>query len=233
MYINNKGILSAKKFFRSFIFGMNEVTFKSRINFVNRIQYDKIEKDNYIKFLELNKKVSQIPTLFKKEPMCNRTDILKSQDFYTEGVRTCTAGGVINTKTGEAAGFHIFDNLYNDENVDEILENIFDKVKNPDRALLLGSKLLKCSIYSIPIFQKIYDGISKRIKNVTIFREHVFPFSESNLNYSLKDDTWTIQSMYRPFYTHKEFDVESMDDLYKCFKEIKIADGDTVEFNAK
>ena len=39
--------------------------------------------------------------------------------------------------------------------------------------------------------------------------------------------------MYRPFYTHKEFDVESMDDLYKCFKEIKIADGDTVEFNAK
>ena len=182
MYINNKGILSAKKFFRSFIFGMNGVTFKSRINFVNRIQYDKIEKNNYIKFLELNKKVSQIPTLFKKEPMRNRTDILKSQDFYTEGVRTCTAGGVINTKTAEAAGFHIFDNLYNDENVDEILENIFDRVKNPDRALLLGSKLLKCSIYSIPIFQKIYDGISKRIKNVTIFREHVFPFSESNLN---------------------------------------------------
>ncbi len=108
--------------------------------------------------------------------------------------------------------------------------NIFKRVKNPDRAFLVGSKKLTCSIYSAPIFQKIYDGILKRVENVTIFREHTLPYSETNIHYSLNNDTWTIHSMFRPLCDYKEFDVASMDDLHKCFREVKIANGDTVEF---
>lgn len=221
----------------SFVTNMNSISFKSRINFVNRANYEQIPKGTYIQFEQLNKSIvdlskkSQKPSSLDK--IFHRLDVLKSRDFYTEDVRTCTAGGVIDTKTSESAGFHIYDNLYNSENIEEILENIFDRVKNPDRALLIGSKKLMCSRYSIPIFQKIYDGILKRVKNVTIFREHIFPFSESSLNYSLKNDTWTIQSMYRPFFNYKDFDIESIEELYKCFKEIIIANGDTLEFNAK
>ena len=216
---------------------MDSISFTSRINFVNRANYEQIPKGTYIQFERLNKSIVDLSKNVQRQAGLNkifhRLDVIKSKDFYTEDVRTCTAGGVIDTQTGESAGFHIFDDLYNCEHVEEILENIFDRVKKPDRALLIGSKKLMCSRYSIPIFEKIYDGISKRIKNVTIFREHVFPLSESSLNYSLKNDTWTIQSMYRPFFSCKDFEIESKEDLYKCFKEIVIANGDTLEFNAK
>ena len=214
---------------------MNNVSFKSRINFVNRVDYEKIKTGICIDYKtqeELNKIniLKCIRKPFNSEKRTPRLDIVQSEDVFTEEVRTCTAGGVVDTKTGKCVGFHIYDGFYNNEMVDEILENIFDFIQNPDRALLIGSKKLKNSIYSVPIFQKIYDGISERIENVTIFREHVFPFSESNIHHSSKNDTWTIQSMYRPLFHYKDADIESKDDLYKCFKEIKIANGDVVEF---
>jgi hypothetical protein len=111
-----------------------------------------------------------------------------------------------------------------------MLDAIFELVPNPDRALLLGSKKLKFSPYSIPIFDKILEGLSKRIKNITVFREHIFPYSESDLHYSLKDDTWTIRSMFRPLTDYKEYDILSKETLEKSFKEIKLADGDCIQF---
>ncbi len=217
---------------------MNDISFTSRINFVNTKTFDEcFRKGDYVDFRANHDltaldmiTVKAVEKMFGNKIKHPRLDVLKSDEFYTDTVRTCTAGGVVNTKTGEAAGFHIYDSLFNSEKVDDILENIFGRVENPDRALILGSKHLRTSVYSIPIFQKILDGIIKRVPNVTVFREHSLPFSESNMHYSLKNDTWTIQSMYRPLTDYKEFDISSKEELDKCFKKVKIADGDILSF---
>ena len=229
-----------KIFFTIFILSMNDISFTSRINFVDRKAFDGFRKGDYVDFRANNDLTAiDLLTLRAVEKLTGgeikhpRLDVLKSDEFYTEEVRTCSAGGVVDTKTGEAVGFHIYDSFDNSERVQDVLENIFGRVKNPDRALILGSKNLKFSTYSIPIFRELYEGIAKRVPNVTIFREHTLPFSESNMHYSLKNDTWTIQSMYRPLTGIKEFDVSSQDELNKCFKEIRIANGDVVTFGTK
>lgn len=216
---------------------MGDVSFTSRINFVNRKAFENFRKGTYVDFRAEQELTAldmiNLKTIEKltggriKHP---RLDVLKADEFFTEEVRTCTAGGVVNTKTGECAGFHIYDSLANSEKIDDILDNIFGNVQNPDRALILGSKHLRTSTYSIPIFQKIYEGIAKRVPNVTIFREHTMPFSESDMHYSFKNDTWTIRSMFRPLTDIKEFDVSTEEELAKSFKEIKLADGDIITF---
>ncbi len=211
---------------------MNDISFKSRINFVDRKVFDKFQKGIYVDFRPNNDFSALDMLMTKPSPKIKhpRMDVIKAKEFYTDTVRTCTAGGVINTKTGDAVGFHIYDSLDNLEKTDDILENIFGKIENPDRALIIGSKNLKFSYFSIPIFKKIFEGISERIKNITIFREHTFPFSESDIHYSAKNDTWTIRSMYRPLTDIKEIDIQSNEDLNKCFKEIKLANGDEISF---
>ena len=220
---------------------MNDISFTSRINFVNTKTFDNcFRKGAYVDFRADNELTAlDMITVKAVERACGnkikhpRLDVLKSDEFYTDTVRTCTAGGVIDTKSGKAAGFHIYDSLANSEKIDDILENIFGNVETPDRAVILGSKNLRSSIYSIPIFQKLLKGISERVPNLTVFKEHTLPFSESNMHYSLKNDTWTIQSMYRPLTDYKEFDVASQEDLNKCFKEIKLANGDIITFGEK
>lgn len=218
----------------------DKISFTSRINFVDSKSFEKFRHGAYVDF----KKIYQ-PTKhelwdyefarafggeIKKFP---RFDVVKSDEFYTDEVRTCSAGGVIDFKTGQCAGFHFYDNLENSQQTDDMLDAIFKLVPNPDRALLLGSKKLKFSIYSISIFDKILEGLNKRIKNITVFREHIFPYSESDLHYSLKDDTWTIRSMFRPLTDYKEYDILSKETLEKSFKEIKLADGDCITFSDK
>lgn len=215
---------------------MNDISFTSRIRFVDRKVFDKFcQKGIYVDFRPDNDMSALDMMMLKpsKNIVHPRLDVLKADEFYTDTVRTCTAGGVVDTKTGEAVGFHIFDSLDNLEKTDDILENIFGRVKNPDRAVILGSKGLKIACESIPIFQKLYEGISKRVKNVTIFREHLFPFSESDMHYCAKTDTWTIRSMYRPITDFREHNIKSKDELEKCFREVKLADGDTLEFGAE
>ena len=219
---------------------MNDVSFTSRINFVDRKTFDNFRKGAYVDFRVNNditaldmKILKAVEKLTAGKIQHPRLDVLKADEFFTEEVRTCTAGGVINTKTEEAAGYHVYDSLDNLEKVDDILDNIFGRVENPDRAFIIGSKKLVCSIYSRPIFQKIYEGITKRVPNVTVLREHTLPFSETNFHYSLKNDTLTIQSMFRPLTGIKEFDVSSKEELEKCFKEVKLANGDFLTFGEK
>lgn len=216
---------------------MNDISFTSKINFVDRKAFDNFRKGTYIDFRpngDMNA-LDMFSYNFLKKICGNRIknprlDVMAADEFYTDSVRTCTAGGVVNTKTGEAVGFHIYDSLDNMKKVDNIIENIFGWVNNPDRAIILGSKNLKITEYSIPIFKNLYEGISKRVKNVTAFKEHVFPFSESDIHYSAKTDTWTIRSMFRPLTDIKEIDVQSKDDLSKAFKKIEVADGDIITF---
>ena len=83
----------------------------------------------------------------------------------------------------------------------------------------------------MPLIQAIYKSFLKRIPNVTLFSENLFPFSESNFHYSVKNDTWTIQSMFRPLFDTKVVDIQSKEDIYKCFKNVKVANGDVITFN--
>ena len=50
------------------------------------------------------------------------------------------------------------------------------------------------------------------------------------MHYSLKDDIWTIRSMFRPLTDYKEYDILSKETLEKSFEEIKLADGDCITF---
>ena len=219
---------------------MDNLSFTSRINFVDKKTFENFRRgtyidfrpDNDLSFLDLQK-IREIEKELGSKINHPRLDVVKADEFSTDSVRTCTAGSVVDTVNGEAAGFHTYDSLSNFEHVDDILDNLFWRVKNPDRAFLIGSKNLKGSEFSCPIFQKLYEGIAKHVKNVTIFREHLFPFSESDFHYSLKNDTLTINSMYKPLTDWREFDIKSKEDLNKCFKEIKVADGDIVTFNGK
>ena len=221
---------------------IDKTTFTSRINFVNSKTFDGFKRGAYVDFRregEFNtKKLSNMQKyknkleqiISSKAMNLSRSDVVAADEFYTDGVRTCTSGGVIDLKTGKCAGFHFYDSLNNMEKIDEMIANIFDKVPNPDRALILGGKNLKCSNYSLPIFEKIAEAIKSRIKNVTVFREHLYPFSETDMHYSLKNDTWTIHSMFRPVTEIKEQYISSNKDLGNCFREIKIADGDDLNY---
>ena len=223
----------AKNIFTGFVICMavDKVSFTSRINFVNNITFDsKFLRGTYVDFRTesdfANIQNFKIPW-FRKNI---RGDIVCADEFYTDGVRTCTSGGIIDTKNGLCAGFHFFDSKENFKKTSKILDSLFKLVPNPDRALILGSKKLTCADYSIPFFEKIYEGLAAKIKDITMFKEHKFPYSETDLHYDLKNDTWTIHSMYRPITDIKIHSVDSKFKLETCFKEIKIADGDSIHF---
>jgi hypothetical protein len=216
---------------------MNDISFTSRFQFVNAKGFENFRRGAYIDFRTnsdltaldmINMKIVEKAMGTKiKHP---RLDVVKADEFFTEEVRTCSAGGVVDTKTGEAAGFHAYDSLDNLNKVEDILENLFGRVPNANRAFIVGSKDLHCAEISIPMFKAIYEGIAKRIKNVTVFREHTLPYSETDFHYASKNDTWTIHSMYRPLTDIKQYDVTTKEELNKCFKEIKLANGDVLVF---
>jgi len=212
---------------------MNNISFTSRINFVDRKTFDNFRRGAFVDFrpqcvtegFDINLDKSKG---FVNDKLC----MVKADEFFTEGVRTCTAGGLVDSKSGVAIGFHYYDDLANLNSVDKFIKKIFSMVPNPDKALILGSKDLKFSTYSLPIFKKIQEAISSKVANISIFKEHIFPFSETHLHYSLKDDSWTINSMYRPLTDIQEFDVLSEDIMKKCFKEVSISNGDNLYFSA-
>lgn len=209
----------------------DKVSFTSKINFVDAKTFDKFRRGVYVDFRPENNisdRKNAILPWFKKYI---RHDVVKADEFYTDQVRTCTAGGVIDTKTGQCAGFHFFDSLDNALETKQMLGSIFRLVPNPDRALILGGKRLSFANYSLPIFEEILQGLKAKIDNVTVFKEHLFPHSESHLHYSLKDDTWTINSVFR-YKTNLLVDhnIDERNLLNKCFNEIEIADGDSLNF---
>lgn len=190
----------------------SEISFKSKINFVPESRfYNDMIKGTNIDF-RVPEKAFQ-----------------KAGEFFTEGVRSCTAGGFLNSKTGEAAGFHYYDSENGCKNIETFADRIF-QVINPDRCLLLGSNDLKCAPFSVESFQKFKKIFTKRIKNVTIFEQHVFPWSESDLHYSAANDRWDIHTMFRPLTDYKEYSVSNAEDLQKSFRKIIISDGDILTF---
>ena len=192
---------------------MNEnVSFKSRINFVDRATFNKLK--NGIKILYKH----DVP------------NIIKDKTFYSEEIRTCTGGGLVKPFV-EADGFHLMDDVLNFNNLHDILVYLFRYVKDAERGLLLGSKELGSRPYSVRIFEKIKKAFMTRLPNVSIFEGHTYSQAQTHFSYSLKDDMWTICSEYRPLNTQELLPVKSLPELKKVYREVSIADGDSLFIN--
>ena len=196
---------------------VRNVSFTSNINFVDLPSFYNVENGEYVGF-------SDNPG--------DPNSIRKADEFYTYGVRTCTAGGLIDSSNDEAVGFHYYDGPKNNAALTNYVDSLFKNVKNPDKALILGGKTLQDSPYSMEQFLKIKELLSKRVDNVTVFEEHTFPWSESHLHYSLPKDTWTIRTMYRPLTDWREYSVLSKDELQKVFKKVEISPEDKLMINS-
>ncbi len=191
-----------------------KVSFKSRINFVDRAMFDKIKRGTKI--------------LYKHDT----PNIIKDNEFFTEEIRTCSGGGLVKPFV-EADGFHLMDDVINFNNLHDFLVYLFRYVKNADRGLLLGSKELGTRPYSVKVFEKIKKAFLARIPNVSLFEGHTYSQAQTHFNYSLKDDTWTICSEYRPLNTKALLPVRTLSELKKVYRNVSIADGDTLFINGK
>lgn len=195
---------------------VDNVSFTSKINFVDaKTFYYKFRQGLYV------------------DPRDVDEFVCKSNEIFTDEVRTCTAGGVIDFNNSVVGAFHFFDDFDNNLALGRFLKELFGKIQNPQRALIVGGKQLRNSIYSIPNFTEICKGIKERVPKVTVFGEHKFPWSETDIHYSLKDDTWTIHSMYRPYNDYKEHEVLSLEDLHEAYKSVELAEGDSLYINGE
>lgn len=192
----------------------SSVSFTSNICFVDRIAYNKIKKRNSIGFWH------DVP------------NILKADEFYSEGIKTCTGGGVV-IPFKEAEGFHFWDDMTNKKKFPDIVNSLFRFVKNPQRALLVGSKKLDDSPYSIEQFERFKKVFTERIKNVSLFEKHRYENSQTHYIYSLDNDTWTLFSEYKKGNNMRYNQVKSLKALKECFENISIADGDRLFINNK
>lgn len=192
----------------------SSVSFTSNIHFVDRIAYNKIKKRNSIGFWH------DVP------------NILKADEFYSEGIKTCTGGGIV-IPFKEAEGFHFWDDMTNKKKFPDIVNSLFRFVKNPQRALLVGSKKLDDSPYSIEQFERFKKVFTERIKNVSLFERHRYENSQTHYIYSLNDDTWTLFSEYQKGKNIRYNQVKNLKALKECFENISIADGDRLFINNK
>ena len=132
-----------------------------------------------------------------------------------------------------AEGFHFWDDRTNKKNFSQIVNSLFRFVKNPQRALLVGSKDLEGNPYSIEQFQRLKKVFLERIKDVTLFEKHNFDNAQTHYHYSLKDDTWTLFSEYRKSDNGRYHTVKDLKSLKECFENISIAEGDKLFLNGK
>ena len=186
----------------------SRISFKSNINFVGIDSFSKIRNGNYIDF--------------KK----NFINALFSPEFYTESIMDCTAGGFSNTARAKSVGFHITGQY----SLNCPPFNIIGKAKN---GLIIGSKNTKLSINSVHNFEIIKKYLSEKVENLSVFCQYRYKSSMSDIHYSLKNDTWTINSIYYNWALGLLHVVDTPKKLLKAFKEIKIAKGDRLFFEGK
>jgi hypothetical protein len=189
----------------------NGITFTSNIKFVKYSTYKKLCR-NCVKIGFLD-----------DEP-----NILKASKFYSMNIRTCTGGGLV-TPQKEAEGFHFLDNSWSKKSFLANIKRLFNYVKDPQNAILIGSKDLVENKFSIEQFQNLKKIFNKKVKNVSSFEEHSYLRSETHYQYSLDTDTWTICSRYWTRDSDKQLTphtVGSIEELKNCFKSISIAPSD-------
>lgn len=156
------------------------------------------------------------------------SSMLKGKDIWTPDIRTCTAGGVVDSEG--AAGFHIFDCR---ENLEKLKNDFIPAIKNmiqkPLSALIIGSKKLDRYPDSIPVFEETNSQI-KKLTTPSVFKTHSNRFASTDIGYEQSTDTWFINSTYpkNPMMPDFREEVLSVDDLKNNFERIRIAPQDNL-----
>lgn len=191
----------------------NNISFKSRINFVTLNKFEDIVGGSKINHLSRN--------------------ILNSKEFYSFQIRTCTGGGIVSPLQREACGFHILHSHENAECMSKIIKKIFRfaRTNNPERALIIGGKDITGARFSMYNFREIKNALLKKVPHVTVFEEHLYRASESSIHYNLQKDTWSIYSNRGVGQNFEE--VLTPESLKQLFKKVRIADGDELFINGK
>ncbi len=190
------------------------ISFTSNIRFVERPVFSMMRKSNYIDYSHF------------------RPNILKANEFFSDEIRTCTGGGLVKPFV-EAEGFHFWDDLKNKKKFPQLINMLFNFLREPQRGLLLGSKDLKSNPYSIEQFENLKKVFLERVKNVSIFQQHRFTNSETAFHYSVPADTWTLCTSYRVDGDLQKKFVKKPEDLLKVFKKVSIANGDRLFMGKK
>ena len=191
------------------------VSFKSRINIVTNKVFAELPAGRYIDFLMENPK---------------KPNIVTSDMFYTLDIRTCTGGGLKNSRHNAAAGFHFWDEKLNVKNLQSFINQLKDYVKNPDGGLLIGSKKITGSPNSVPLFKLVKKELSKICSNISYFETIKKPYGEVDFKYSLADDTWNILLIDSIKCTNS---VRTINKLQDFFEKIYIAPTDRLFVNGK
>ena len=199
-------------FYLSMNISANNISFTSKINFVNASEFQRVKNGTFIGFRTAEE------------------SLRRADEFYLENVRTCAGGCLVNTKTREAAGFHFYDSEDRIKRVIEMLKETFESIR-PDKCILFGGNNLKCGPFSMKQFEIIKNFIEPKVEKMTVFEEHLFPYAETNFHYSAKNDVCNIHSMYRPNYDYKEHDLLTRQELPICFRNVVISPDDELIFH--
>ena len=186
----------------------NNISFQSRIRFVDKKTFIDTVKGKRIDHISR-------PVAFADE-------------FYTNCVRSCTAGGV-TVPHKESYGFHILDDIATHVSIYDRFKidmKFFDNT--PERALIIGGKNHHTRPMSMPNFKLIRDTLKQYIDKISYFEQHTNFYSQSSLHYDKESDTYTILTQY--FQDGKEKSVATLKVLLENFKKVKISKGDELFF---
>ena len=192
----------------------NNISFKSNIRFVSHDAYFALKKLNFINYQHTS------------------PNILKANQFYSTEIRSCTGGGLVNPGI-DAEGFHFWDDLTNKKKFPELVNSLFRFVKNPQNALLVGSKNLPANPYSIEQFERFKSVFLERVKNVSIFQKHKFQNSQTHYHYSIDSDTWTLCAEYREKPDARWKFLKNPVDFLKVFDSVSISKDDRLFIGKK
>jgi len=194
----------------------NNISFKSRINFVSSIDKYAIQKH-----LSLGKFVR----FGLDAPLYEKSDI-----FYTKPIKTCVGGGFTDC-VSKSLGFHWLDDEEIYLHLQYMCNCIFNVFKSENiNGLIVGGKNIKGRNYSIKNLNLIIDFFKQKVKHLSVFQEHLDSYGGTTYMYNLKNDTWTLSTGYineKGNYCP----AQSLEDLKKCYRQVFIADNDTLCFN--
>lgn len=192
----------------------SNVSFTAKIEFINGTKFFKNkDKGQYIGYLH------------------NEPNAYKCDKFHSEGIRTCTGGG-LEDDNHNALGFHFLDDKTNKKNFIDIVVKLFRWMPNANRGILIGSKELDGNPYSREQFIRFKEVFSRRLDNLTLFENHKNTCSETNFQHDKTTDTWTLTTSYIDKNGKYKY-VKTINDLREAYENIKIADGDTLFLNGK
>lgn len=182
----------------------NNVSFTANIHFLPRSAFNEICKGQWIDHLHAP------------------SAIRSGGDFCSFDVRTCSAVGV-SASDGFAAGTHVLDDWESCANSSNIINNLVNKVDNPESALIFGSKDTPDKI-SRSLFRALKEKLSQKVQNISMFEEHTMFNEQTRFYYSKDDKTWYMCCEYLE--NGKPKSVESLAELLNAYKKIVIAKTD-------